>query len=65
MKDQIGLIKNLHMSLIPQTSSLLGTFFAASYYKTSLVDYEIASKDYFFCQNLVMPTFWQNWNSKR
>ena len=36
IKDQFGIIQNLHMSPIPQTSFLVGTFFAASYSKTAL-----------------------------
>ena len=37
IKDQFGIIQGLHMSPIPQTSFLVGTFFAASYSKTALV----------------------------
>ena len=36
-KDQFGIIQNLQMSPIPQTSFLVGTFFAISYSKTTLV----------------------------
>ena len=36
IKDQFGIIQNLHMSPIPQTSFLVGTFFATSYNKTAL-----------------------------
>ena len=35
-KDQFGIIQNLRTSPIPQTSFLVGTFFAASYIKTTL-----------------------------
>ena len=34
--DQFGTNQNLPMSPIPQTSFLVGTFFAASYSKTTL-----------------------------
>ena len=37
IKDQFCIIQNLHMSPIPQTSFLVGTFFAASCSKTALV----------------------------
>ena len=36
IKDQFGIIQNLHMSPTPQTSFLVGTFFPASYSKTAL-----------------------------
>ena len=36
IKDQFGTIQNLYMSPIPQTSFLVGTFFAASYSKTAV-----------------------------
>ena len=37
-KAQFGIVQNLQMSPIPQTSLLVGTFFAVSYSKTALVD---------------------------
>ena len=40
IKDQFGIIQNLHMFPIPQPSFLVGTLFAASYSKTAL-DYKI------------------------
>ena len=40
IKDQFGIIQNLHMNPIPQTSFLFGTLFAASYSKTAL-EYKI------------------------
>ena len=40
IKDQFGIIQNLHMFPIPQTSFLVGTLFAASYRKTA-IDYKI------------------------
>ena len=36
IKSQFGIIQNLQMSPIPQTSFLVGTFFATSYSKTAL-----------------------------
>ena len=36
IKDQFGIIQHLQMSPIPQTSFLVGTFFAVSYSKTAL-----------------------------
>ena len=39
IKDRFGIIQNLHLSSIPQTSLLVGTFFAASYSKTALHRY--------------------------
>ena len=38
IKDQFGIIQNLQTSPIPQSSFLVGTFFAVSYSKTALVD---------------------------
>ena len=35
--DQFGIIQNLHMSRIPQTSFLVGAFFTAFYGKKALV----------------------------
>ena len=35
--DQFGIIQNLQMSPIPQTSFLVGIFFGVSYRKTALV----------------------------
>ena len=37
INDQFGIIQNLHMFPIPQTSFWLGLFFAISYSKTALV----------------------------
>ena len=38
IKDQFGIIQNLQTSPIPQTSFLVGTFFAASYSKMALAN---------------------------
>ena len=37
ISDQFGIIQSLQMFPIPQTSFLVGTFFAAFYSKTALV----------------------------
>ena len=37
IKDQFGIIQNLQMPPIPQTSFLAGIFFAISYSKSALV----------------------------
>ena len=36
IQEQFGIIQNLQMSPIPQTSFLVGTFYATSYSKTAL-----------------------------
>ena len=36
-KDQFRIVQNLQMSPIPQTSFLVGAFFAVSYSKTALI----------------------------
>ena len=36
LKDQFGIIQNLHISPIPKKKFLVGTSFAASYSKTAL-----------------------------
>ena len=38
IQDQFGIIQNLQTSPIPQTSVLVGTFFAVSYSKTALME---------------------------
>ena len=40
-KDQFSIVQNLQ--IIPQTSFLVGTFFAVSYSKTTLVDRSFSS----------------------
>ena len=44
IKDQLGIIQNLQMSPISQTSFLVGTFFAASYSQTALEGFLRLSK---------------------
>ena len=45
IKDQFGIIQNLHMSPIPQTNFLVETFFATSYSKTALVQHYTQLQD--------------------
>ena len=46
MRDQFGIIQDLHLFPIPQTSFLAGTFFAVSYGKTALVCIESQERNY-------------------
>ena len=47
--DQFGIIQNLQMSPIPQTSFLVGTFFVASYSKTALDLEYFYTTYYYYC----------------
>ena len=52
IQDQFGIIQNLKMSPIPETSFLVGTFFAVSYSKPALSTYYGMTSDEISRENI-------------